>query len=43
MYCVFATSMFAAAIDEVYDKVEDLPKVILYQNKLIKNYELELT
>ena len=43
MYCEFATSMFAAVVDGVYDKVEDLHKAILYQNNLIKNYELELT
>ena len=43
MYCAFATSMFAAVKDEVYDKAEDLHKAILYQNNLAKNYELEIT
>ena len=40
MYCAFATSMHAAEVGGVYDKVEDLHKAILYQNKLTKNYEL---
>jgi hypothetical protein len=43
MYCDFATSMFSTFVNGVYDKVEDLNKAILYQNKLTKNYELELT
>ena len=42
MYCVFTTSKSAAVADGVYDKMEDLQKVFLYQNNLIKNYELEL-
>ena len=42
MYCAFATSMFAAIVDGVYDKEEDLHKTISYQNNLTKNYELEL-
>ena len=43
MYCEFATSMFAVLVDGVDGKVEDLYKAILYQNKLTKNDELELT
>jgi len=43
MYCAFATSMFAAVVDSIYNKVEDLHKAFLYQIKLTKNYELELT
>ena len=43
MYCTVTTSMVAAVLDGVYDKVEDLHKAILYQNKLTKNYELEFT
>ena len=43
MYCAFATSMFAAVVDGVYDKVEDLHKAILYQNNITNNYELEFT
>ena len=43
MYCVYAISMFGIAVDDVYDKVEDLHKAILYQNNLAKNYELEFT
>ena len=42
MYCAFATSMFAAVVDGIYDKVEDLHKAILTQNIPTKNYELEL-
>ncbi len=43
MYCSFATSMIAAVVFGVYDKVEDIHKTILYQNNLTKYYELELT
>jgi hypothetical protein len=43
MYCAFASSMFAAVVDSVYDKVEVLHKAILYQNNPTKNYELEFT
>jgi len=43
MYCAFATSMFAAVIVSVYDKVEDLHKAILYQNNPTIYYELEFT
>jgi len=43
MYCAFATSMFAAVADGVYDKVEDLHIAIVYQNNLSKNYELDFT
>jgi hypothetical protein len=43
MYCAFVASMFAAVVDGIYDKVEDLHKAILYQIKLTKSYELEFT
>ena len=42
IHCAFATSMFAAVINCVYDKVEDLHIEIICQNILTKNYELEL-
>ena len=43
MYCAFATSMFAAVLDGIYVKVEDLHKAISYQNNTTKIYELEFT
>jgi len=43
MYYAFATSMFAAVADIVYDKVKDLHKAISNQNNITKGYELELT
>ena len=43
MYCVVATSIFVAAGDSIYEKVENVEKAILNQNNLTKNYELEFT
>jgi len=34
--------VYAAVLEGVYDKVEDLNKAISYQNNPTRNYELEL-
>jgi hypothetical protein len=43
MHCAFATLMFDAVVNGVYDKSGRFNKAILNQNIPTKNYELELT